>query len=60
MTIRVMIVDDHEIVVRGLSMVLDAFPQFSMVATAQNGQEAIDLCAIHQPIGFQMSYHVLT
>ncbi|MFZ4827368.1 MAG: response regulator [Phototrophicaceae bacterium] len=49
MTIRVMIVDDHEIVVRGLSMVLDAFPQFEMVATAQNGQEAIELCAVHQP-----------
>ena len=49
MTIRVMIVDDHEIVLRGLSMVLDAFPQFSMIATAQNGEEAIALCALHQP-----------
>lgn len=42
--IRVMIVDDHGIVRRGLTAVLRTFPDLNLVGEARNGQEAIELC----------------
>lgn len=42
--IRVILVDDHDQVRRGLSVFLRAFPDFHLVAEARNGLEAIELC----------------
>jgi NarL family two-component system response regulator LiaR len=47
--IRVMIVDDHDIVRRGLSMFLNGFDDLSLVAEAANGQDAIRLCGEFRP-----------
>ena len=41
--IRVLVVDDHRIVLDGLHALLDDAPGFDCVATAGNGKEAIDL-----------------
>jgi len=39
--IKIMIVDDHEVVRRGLAMVLNLETDFEVVDQAQNGQEAL-------------------
>lgn len=39
--IKIMIVDDHEVVRRGLAMVLNLESDFEVVEQAQNGQEAL-------------------
>jgi len=47
--IRVIIVDDHDIVLRGLSVSLDTIPEVTLVAEASDGETALKLCAEHQP-----------
>jgi DNA-binding NarL/FixJ family response regulator len=47
--IRVMIVDDYEVVRRGLSFFLLAFSDLTLAGTARNGVEAIALCATTAP-----------
>jgi NarL family two-component system response regulator LiaR len=47
--IRVMIVDDHDMVRSGLSVFLEAFDDLELVGEAADGQEAIRLCAEVQP-----------
>ncbi len=42
--IRVMIVDDHEIVRRGLGRLLSQFETIDVVGEAENGAEALRLC----------------
>ncbi len=42
--IRVIIVDDHDLVRDGLMILLEAFPDLILVGTARNGQEAVQLC----------------
>jgi DNA-binding NarL/FixJ family response regulator len=39
---RILIADDHPIVLRGLRLVLDAQPDFEVVAEAHDGAEAVD------------------
>ena len=49
-TIRVMIVDDHAMVRRGLAAMLKAKPDLELVAEAQHGQEALEqLCGSVRP-----------
>jgi len=43
MAIRVMVVDDQELIREGLSIILDAQPDLEVVGQAANGQEAIEL-----------------
>jgi NarL family two-component system response regulator LiaR len=43
-TIRIMIVDDHAVVRSGLAAFLIAFDDLELVAEANSGPEAIDLC----------------
>jgi NarL family two-component system response regulator LiaR len=45
--IRVMIVDDHDIVRSGLANMLDAFDDLILAAEAASGDEAIRLCDVH-------------
>jgi len=47
--IRVMIVDDHPMVRDGLKVGLTALPDLEFVGEADNGAEAINLCAQVQP-----------
>jgi NarL family two-component system response regulator LiaR len=48
-TIRVMLVDDHAMVRSGLAAFLLAYDDFTLVAEASGGREAVDLCAEHHP-----------
>lgn len=43
MTIRVLIVDDHGVVRKGLRMYLGADPEFEVVGEARDGREAVEL-----------------
>lgn len=47
--IRIMIVDDQEVVRRGLSLFLQAFDDLLLVGEAPNGLEAVRICGELQP-----------
>jgi len=47
--IRVLVADDHLAVRRGLATLLLAFDDMMLVGEAQNGAEALELCATLQP-----------
>lgn len=47
--VRVVLVDDQEIIVRGLRMILEAEDDIEVVGTASNGREACYLCRKVQP-----------
>jgi len=47
--IRVMVVDDHDAVRRGLSYSLALFDELQFVGAAGNGREAISLCSQINP-----------
>ncbi|MCU0507055.1 MAG: response regulator transcription factor [Anaerolineae bacterium] len=49
MTIRVLVVDDHGVVRKGIRMYLGADPEFEIVAEASNGQEALTLARELRP-----------
>lgn len=48
-TIRVMLVDDHNVVRSGLSTFLRAYDDLEIVGEAKNGLEAVHLCHEKQP-----------
>lgn len=48
-TIRVMLVDDHNVVRSGLATFLRAYDDLELVGEARNGLEALDLCRQKQP-----------
>ena len=48
-TIRVMLVDDHNVVRSGLATFLRAYDDLELVGEAKNGLEAINLCREKQP-----------
>lgn len=48
-TIRLLVADDHPIVRQGLVAILNAQPDMSVIAEANNGREVIDLFRLHQP-----------
>lgn len=47
--IRILIVDDQDVVRRGLSLFFSAFDDLSLVGEAVNGLEAVRLCTELQP-----------
>jgi DNA-binding NarL/FixJ family response regulator len=47
--IRVMIVDDHEMVRDGLAVLIDGFDDLALVGEASNGAEAVELCSEAAP-----------
>jgi DNA-binding NarL/FixJ family response regulator len=47
--IRIIVVDDHPVVRRGISDVLSASGQISVVGEASNGRDALDICACLTP-----------
>lgn len=46
--IRVLIVDDHEMIRNGLSSLLRGEPDIHVVEMAQNGAEAVEICALKE------------
>jgi NarL family two-component system response regulator LiaR len=48
-TIRVILVDDHNVVRSGLATFLRAFDDLELVGEAKNGYEAVNLCREKQP-----------
>lgn len=48
-TVRVMIVDDHDMVRRGLAVFLHVSPDLELVGEARDGSEAIAVCERLQP-----------
>lgn len=49
MRLRIVLVDDHEIVRLGLKTLLSRYTQFEIVDEASNAQEAMEKVALHQP-----------
>lgn len=47
--IRIIIVDDHAVVRRGLSDFVSVFDDFDMVGEAEGGKQAVEMCARLQP-----------
>ena len=47
--IRVMLVDDHTMVRKGLATFLKAFDDLELAGEAENGRAAIEICAKLQP-----------
>ena len=47
--IKVMVVDDHPLVRHGIKTVLEAYDDILMVAEAENGKEAIEMCEKYRP-----------
>jgi two-component system NarL family response regulator len=47
--IRVLIADDHSIFRQGLATIISRDPDMTVIAQAENGQQAIDLFRKHQP-----------
>jgi NarL family two-component system response regulator LiaR len=48
-TIRVVVVDDHDMVRKGLGVLLESFPDLEPVGQAADGEHAIRLCAETDP-----------
>jgi two-component system response regulator NreC len=48
-SIKLMLVDDHDIVRAGMRMLLDAQPDMEIIAEACSGAEALELLKTHQP-----------
>jgi two-component system NarL family response regulator len=48
-SIRVLIVDDHAIVRKGLATIINRDPEMTVIAQAEDGQQAIDVFREHQP-----------
>jgi two-component system, NarL family, response regulator LiaR len=47
--IRLIVVDDHEVVRRGLLAFLSMFPDFEILGEAANGLQALQRCEMHHP-----------
>lgn len=47
--IRILIADDHSVVRSGIRMVLQSSPDFTVIAEAEDGEEAVELAAKHKP-----------
>ncbi|WP_054024016.1 response regulator [Bacillus sp. FJAT-28004] len=49
MTIKILLVDDHQIVLKGISFFLSMQPDFELVGEANNGKEAVEKAAELKP-----------
>ncbi len=47
--IKIVIVDDQELLRKSMAQLISIDDEISVVAMAENGQQAIDVCARHQP-----------
>ena len=49
MTVRVILADDHRLLLEGLAQALGGIPDIDVVATAEDGDQLISLVAKHRP-----------
>ena len=49
MTIRIAVADDQALVLAGFLRLLESEPGFTIVGSATNGRQAVELCRIHRP-----------
>jgi DNA-binding NarL/FixJ family response regulator len=56
--IRVLVVDDHEILRMGLATFFETCDDLEMVGEAENGQQAIELCPVLRPDVVLMDVHM--
>lgn len=49
MAVRILVVDDHEVVHQGIQMILQSRPEWQIVGQANNGAEAVDMAQKLQP-----------
>lgn len=49
MTVRILLVDDHELMRQGLRSILEKEPEFEVVGEAANGREAVQAAAALRP-----------
>ena len=47
--IKVMVVDDHPLVRHGIKTVFEAYDDIELVAEAENGKEALEICEKYKP-----------
>ena len=47
--IKVMVVDDHPLVRHGMKTVFEAYDDIDLVAEAENGKEALEMCEKYKP-----------
>ncbi|MGA9134439.1 MAG: response regulator transcription factor, partial [Candidatus Sulfotelmatobacter sp.] len=47
--IRILVVDDHALLRKGLAAAINAEPDMKLVAEATNGEEAVERFRIHRP-----------
>ena len=47
--IRILLADDHNVIRRGLRMLLESQPDFAVVAEAADGRKAVDMALTHRP-----------
>lgn len=47
--IRILVVDDHALLRKGLALAINAEPDMKLVAEATNGEEAVEKFRIHRP-----------
>jgi len=47
--IRILLADDHTVVRRGLRLLLESQPEFSVVAEASDGKQAVETASIEKP-----------
>jgi DNA-binding NarL/FixJ family response regulator len=57
-SLRVLVVDDQQIVREGLATILDLLEEVTVVGTAANGKEALELVARHRPDVVLMDLHM--
>ena len=48
-TVRIVVVDDHQVIRTGFAALLDTQPDFTVVGTAADGQEAMQICGQLSP-----------
>src|SRR5215472_1636650 len=47
--LRILVADDHDVIKRGLRALLESKPEWTVVAQASNGREAVEQAEIHKP-----------
>jgi DNA-binding NarL/FixJ family response regulator len=58
MTIRVVIADDHPVVLKGLESLLDSEPDFQVVAQCADGEQALEAVRVHKPDILVLDLHM--
>ncbi|MFP1892487.1 two component system response regulator [Lonsdalea quercina] len=46
---KILLVDDHDLIINGMMSLLSPYPRFSIVAHIDNGLEVYNTCRLHEP-----------